>query len=182
MGIIGLKWIQRRAIVTDRWNDYLFVFHEQGGSPMNSLLRLGFIALAMGAMLQARADSLASSASSAGSESSGSVSDSVHSSSNSSSKKDKVANRDYHVVDVAALPGRAGMARVTMQADDADWRVMLDLPQTVVDREKLRNGAMVHAQERVYGIEFEHGDTREGFFLALNDNWTDELAARKVSL
>jgi hypothetical protein len=86
------------------------------------------------------------------------------------------------VIDVATAQGRAGMARVTMQADDSDWQVMLDLPQAVVDREQLRIGNQVHAQERVYGIEFEHGDTRAAFFLALNDNWSDELAAHKVSL
>ena len=152
---------------------------------MTSLLRLTFIAVAISATLHARADSIASSASSAGSDSSGSVSDSIHGSSNSSSnssKGDKVADRDYHVVDVAALPQRPGMARVTLQATDSGWRVMVDLPQAIVDREFLRNGALVHAQQRVYGIEFEHGDTRQAFFLALTDDWLAELAARKVSL
>ena len=149
---------------------------------MKSLLRLTFIALAISTTLHARADSFASSASSAGSESSGSVSDSVHSSSNSSSNNNKVADRDYHVIDVAKVPERAGMARVTMQANDSDWHVMLDLPQAIVDKEQLRNGDPVHAQKRAYGIAFEHGDTRTAFFLALNDNWTDELAAHKVSL
>ena len=83
---------------------------------------------------------------------------------------------------VAKAPQREGMARVTMQANDTDLRVMVDLPQTVVDREQLRNGALVHAQQRAYGIAFEHGDTRAPFFLALNDEWIDELAAHKVSL
>jgi hypothetical protein len=152
---------------------------------MTSLLRITFIALAITAALNAQADSIASSASSAGSDSSGSVSDSIHGSSNSSSnssKDNKVADRDYHVVDVAQAPQKAGIARVTLQANDSDWRVMVDLPQTVVDREQLTNGALVHAQQRVYGIAFEHGDTRQAFFLALNDNWANEFAARKVSL
>jgi len=150
---------------------------------MASLLRLTFIALAISATLNAQADSIASSASSAGSDSSGSVSDSIHGSSNSSSSKDnKVADRDYHVVDVAQAPQKPGMARVTMQANDSDWRVMLDVPQAVVDREQLSNGAQIHAQQRVYGIAFEHGETRQAFFLALNDNWANEFDARKVSL
>ena len=149
---------------------------------MNSTVRLTLLAVAVSAALQANADSFVSSASSAGSDSSGSISNSVHSSSNSSSKNDKVADRDYRVVDVASAADRAGFARVTMQASDSDWRVMLDLPQALVDREQLRNGDLVHAQQRVYGIEFEHGATREAFFLALNDDWIDELASHKVSL
>ncbi len=149
---------------------------------MTSLRRVIFIALTLGAAHYAQADSIASSASSAGSASSGSISDSIHGSSNSSSKGDKVADRDYHIVDVAEAPERPGIARVTLQANDNDWRVMVDLPQAVVDKEKLRNGDAIHAQQRVYGIEFDHGDTRQAFFLALNDNWHNELAARKVSL
>jgi len=152
---------------------------------MTSLLRLTFIACALSAMLNAHADSIASSASSAGSDSSGSVSDSIHGSSNSSSnssKNDKVADRDYHVVDVAQLPNRPGMARVTMAANDDGWQMMLDVPQTVVDREQLRNGVLVYAQQREYGIEFEHGASHQGFFLALYDDWKDQLAPRKVSL
>jgi len=152
---------------------------------MTSLLRLTIVALSMSAALHAQADSIASSASSAGSDVSGSVSDSIHGSSNSSgssSKNDKVAGRDYHVVDVARTPDRPGLARVTLQANDADWQMTLDLPQAIVDREQLGSGALVHTRQRIYGIEFEHADTRQAFFLALNDDWTDELAARKVSL
>jgi len=148
---------------------------------MTSLLRISLIVLAIGTTLHAQADSLASSASSAGSDSSGSVSDSVSSSSNSSKDK-KVADRDYHVVNVAQAPQKPGMARVTMQANESDLLVMVDLPQTTVDREQLKNGDPVHAQQRAYGIAFEHGDTRNAFFLALNDDWVDELAAHKVSL
>jgi len=152
---------------------------------MTTLLRLSVAALTIAAALNAQADSIASSASSAGSDSSGSVSDSIHGSSDSSSnssKDNKVANRDYHVVDVAQAPQKPGMARITMAANDNDWRVMLDVPQAVVDREQLKSGAAVHAQQREYGIAFEHGDTRQAFFLALNDDWTNEFAARKVSL
>ena len=157
---------------------------------MISLLRLTFIALAVSATINAQADSFASSASSAGSASSGSISDSIHGSSNSSSKNDKVADRDYHIVDVAEAPHHAGMARITLQANDSDYRVMLDLPLALVAKEQLHNGALVHAQQREYGIEFEHGEeigsasvrAGQAFFLAINDDWMDELAARKVTL
>lgn len=152
---------------------------------MTKLLRLTLAAATISATLHAHADSIASSASSAGSDVSGSVSDSIHGSSNSStssSKDNKVADRDYHIVDVAMLPGRPGMARLTLQANDSDWRVMVDLPQAVADKEQLRTGALVHAQQRVYGIEFDHGDTRRAFFLALNDDWIGELPARKVTI
>jgi hypothetical protein len=152
---------------------------------MTTIFRLTVVALALSATLQAQADSIASSASSAGSDVSGSVSDSIHGSSNSSSnsgKDKKVADRDYHIIHVAAAPDRPGLARVTLQANDADWQVMVDLPQAIVDREQLRTGALVHAQQRVYGIEFEHTETRQPFFLALNDNWLSELAAHKVSI
>ncbi len=147
---------------------------------MISSLRIACVVLALGTTLQAHADSLASSASSAGSDSSGSVSDSVSASSNSSKNK-KVADRDYHIVDVAKATQRPGMARVTMQANDSDLQVMLNLPQAVVEREQLRNGDLVHTRQRVYGIAFEHG-TGTAFFLALNDDWVDELTAHKVSL
>ena len=149
---------------------------------MKTLIRLTAIALALSTSLYAQADSSTSSASSAGSESSGSVSDSVHSSSTSSSTAAKVADRDYHIVNVAKVTDKAGMARVTLQANDADLRVMLDIPLATVDKEQLRKGDSVHAQDRVYGIEFEHGDTRAAFYLALNDTWIDDLAAHKVSL
>lgn len=152
---------------------------------MKPLLRLSLLSLAISAALNAHADSVASSASSAGSDVSGSVSDSIHGSSNSSSnssKDNKVADRDYHVVDVAQAPGKPGMARVTMQAADDNWQMALDVPQALVDREGLHAGAAVHAQQRVYGIEFEHAESHQGFFLALYDDWKDQMASRKVEI
>ncbi|HEY8026261.1 MAG TPA: hypothetical protein VIF60_16975 [Burkholderiaceae bacterium] len=146
---------------------------------MTPLLRFACIAVALSASLHARADSFASSASSAGSASSGSISDSLHHSSNSSSDG-KVADRDFHVIDVAMVPEKAGVARITLQANDTAERVMLDVPQAVIDKERLHKGDAVHTQQRVYGIAFEHGDTHAAFFLALNDDWYDELSAHKV--
>lgn len=149
---------------------------------MSFPFRLAVLAAAASLSLHAQADSFTSSASSAGSASSGSVSDSLRGSSNSSTGGNKTADGDYRVIEVAKTPDRAGFARVTMQADDPQQRVVLDLPQAIVDRQSLGRGDTVHLQNRVYGLEFARGDTREAFFLVLSDDWHDELAARPVTL
>jgi hypothetical protein len=145
-------------------------------------IRLTGLAVAMGLSLHAHADSFTSTASSAGSASSGSVSASLRGSSNSSTGGDKTADADYRIIEVAAAPERAGFARLTMQADDPQQRIVLDLPQAVVQQQRLAPGGLVHAQHRVYGLEFARGDTREAFYLVLADDWYDELAARPVRL
>ena len=147
---------------------------------IRSLQHLG-LAAALGLLsLQASADSSTSSASSAGSASSGSVSDSFRGSSNSSTGGDKTADGDYRIIEVAAAPERTGFARLTLQADDPEQRIVLDLPQAIVAKQALARGAMVQARNRVYGFEFARGDTREAFYLVLADAWHDELAARPV--
>lgn len=147
-------------------------------------LRLGTVALSLAAALPALADSLASSASSAGSASSASLSDSLHASSNSSRRDDQVADGEYRIVEVAALPGRTGMLRLTLQpvatpaADDGLW---LDLPRQALGARPLAPGDTVSAKHRAYGIEFARTDKREPFFLALADDWMRELQARPVT-
>jgi hypothetical protein len=145
-------------------------------------LRLSLFALACSLTWTAHAESFASSASSAGSASSGSISDSLHSSSGSSKDNNKTAQGDYHIIEMAKLAERPGIARITMQASDTDQRIELDLPQAIVDKRGLARGDLVHAQPRVYGIEFAHGEAHEVFFLALTDTWYKELGARKVTL
>lgn len=141
------------------------------------------LAAALTVACNANADSFVSSASSAGSQSSGSISDSLKGSSNSSSRdNNKVANGPYRIIDVAALPGRDGMTRLTLQADAAQASVVLDLPQAALDKQQLAQGDVVHAQNRAYGIEFSRNDTRAAFFLVLADDWYGELATRPVSL
>lgn len=148
--------------------------------PLN--LRVACVAMALGATLQVRADPFTSSASSAGSASSGSVSGSLRGSSDSSTGVTKNADGDYRVIEVAALPDRAGIARMTLQADDPQQRIVLDLPQTIVDAQRLGRDGLVHAQRREYGFEFARGDTREAFYLVLADAWYEELAASPVRL
>jgi hypothetical protein len=43
-------------------------------------------------------------------------------------------------------------------------------------------GHVVTAQNRPYGIEFASALTRQAFFLALNDAWTQDLKTAVVSL
>nr|WP_113865847.1 hypothetical protein [Brenneria salicis]NMN90777.1 hypothetical protein [Brenneria salicis ATCC 15712 = DSM 30166]RBP63496.1 hypothetical protein DES54_1119 [Brenneria salicis ATCC 15712 = DSM 30166]RLM30927.1 hypothetical protein BHG07_07725 [Brenneria salicis ATCC 15712 = DSM 30166] len=139
---------------------------------------------AIGASFHAQAEifaSSASSASSAGSASSGSVSDSLSGSSDSSKDNEKTAGGNYRIIDVADAPNRTGFRRVTLQGDDTRRSLVLDLPLAVLDKQGLEAGDMVLAQQRVYGLEFARGDTREAFYLVLADNWHDDLAARAVT-
>ena len=134
------------------------------------------------ATAQVHADSVASSASSAGSASSGSVSDSFRGSSNSSSGNDRHADGDYRIIELAAAPDRPGVARITLRGDAPTARIVLDLPQAIVDQQRLGRGDMVHAQQRAYGYEFARGDTHAAFYLVLADEWAGELAAHPVPL
>ncbi len=145
-------------------------------------LRFACFAVITGVAFHAHAESFASSASSAGSASSGSVSDSLHDSSDSSSKDEKRADGDYRIIDVAEAPNRGDFRRITMQADVSQQRIVLDLPATILDKQGLGRGDLVHAQHRVYGLEFARSDTREAFYLVLADKWHEELAPRIVDL
>ncbi|MFC0169024.1 hypothetical protein ACFFKC_13145 [Pseudoduganella danionis] len=131
----------------------------------------------------AQADSSVSSASSAGSASSGSVSDSLSSSSNSSGgNQRKVADGNYHIIDIAAMPGHADRTRLTLQGEQPDQQVVLDLPHSTFAAQHLGRGDRMYAQNRVYGIEFGRSDQRQPFYLVLADAWYGELASRPVSL
>lgn len=152
-----------------------------------TIARQLFIAalLATGVAGQAQADSFASSASSAGSASSGSISTSLNGSSNSSTRNDKIANgawRIDRVEPLAQAPGRPQMVRLSMQAEQLDQQLTLDLPLTVFNQQNLGQGDLVDVQKRDYGFQFARNDTRSAFFLVLADDWHDELAARPVTL
>jgi hypothetical protein len=148
---------------------------------ISTILRGVLVAATLGLAMQAHADST-SSASSAGSASSGSVSDSLAGSSNSSKGDNRRADGNYQIIDIDHTPGRAGSTRVAMQAGDPQQRIVLDLPEEVFAKQGLARGDFVHAQNRSYGLEFARADTREAFFLVLEDAVYKELAARKVTL
>ncbi|MCA1854742.1 hypothetical protein LE190_02205 [Massilia oculi] len=133
------------------------------------------------------ATSSASSASSAGSASSGSVSDSIGASSNSSGGERKVAAGDYRVIDLAQAPAKADTTRLTLRAVAADAagaarEFTLDVPNRALAERGLGKGELVRVNERAYGFEFAHADTRRAFFLALQDDWYRDLASRKVTI
>jgi hypothetical protein len=147
---------------------------------------LGTAALSLGAAFAAHSESFASSASSAGSASVGSSSDSIKQSSNSSSGDKKVADGDYQVLEVTALADRPGMVRLRLQQAKATGGAteagafLLDLPQKALGTRGLATGEVVSVRNRDYGVEFARAQTREAFFLVLNDDWRNELDPHAV--
>lgn len=152
---------------------------------LTSVLRL---AAAVGFGLTAlSAQAGSSSASSASSESIGSVSTSIGKSSDSSSAKDKVAQGQYKVIDMAEVAQQPGMLRVRLQplaaAQTEDF--YLTLPRQAAERGQLAEGQVVEAQYRPFGLTFAALDTAgkaNPFFLVLDDAWHRELESRPVVL
>jgi hypothetical protein len=147
-----------------------------------TIFKAAGVAAAATFALNAQADSFASSASSAGSASSGSISTSLNGSSNSSSGDKKTAGGPYHIIQMAAAPGKADTTRLTMEHDASKQLLVLDLPAAIAAKEGLELGGVVLTQPRSYGFEFAHADRQKPFFLVLEDDWHSELAARPVSL
>jgi type IV secretory pathway TrbL component len=138
--------------------------------------------LAAACAAPAFAGSLASSASSAGSESSGSISDSIGGSSNSSSKDKRVAAGEYRVIDIAQAPGKANATRMTLRAAAGAQEFTLDVPNRALAQRGVKTGELVRVNERVYGYEFAYADSKQAFFLALQDDWYRELGSRQVTI
>ena len=92
--------------------------------------------------------------------------DSLNGSSNSShGDKRKVADGEYRIIQIAATPDRADRTRITMQANDPQQRIVLDLPQITFDKQQLVVGDAMYAQNRAYGIEFGRSDKHQPFYL-----------------
>ena len=145
---------------------------------------LAIAALAAACAIPAHADSVASSASSAGSASSASISDSIGGSSNSSNRDRRVTAGDYKVIDIAQAPGKAESTRLTLRpvAGTPAQEFTLDVPNRALAARTVGAGAIVHVNERVYGYEFAYADTKQPFFLALQDEWYRELGSRQVTI
>jgi type IV secretory pathway TrbL component len=150
--------------------------------PLRRALSLAALAAACAAPVHA--DSIASSASSAGSASSGSISDSIGGSSNSSKGDKRVAAGDYRVIDVAQAPAKADTTRLTLRAvaAGATREFTLDVPDRALAARRIGAGEIVQVRDRVYGFEFAHADTRQPFFLAVQDDWYRELGSRQVTI
>lgn len=150
--------------------------------PLNALRSTAAGLLLALPAVQAGAESVASSASSAGSAASGSLSDSLHGSSNSSSRQTAAAG-PYRVIEVAALPGRPGLLRLTLQPLAAGAGLLwLDLPQPVWQQQGLERGDLIAATPRPYGLAIARAGSALPFYLLLADAWRDDLAARALTL
>lgn len=137
------------------------------------------------AALSAQAGS--SSAASAASDSVGSSSTSIQKSSDSSSAKDKVAQGEYKIADMAEIAQQPNMIRVRLQAlaSDQTREFFLILPRQAAERGQLAAGQTIQVEQRPYGLAFAAYDTAGGrspFFLVLYDDWHRELESRPVVL
>ena len=129
------------------------------------------------------ASSTSSLASEGSSASVGSLSTSVQKSSQSSTGGDKVADGDYRVIEVATVQGDAGRVRVTLQAvNGRDGEFQLILHPDVLQQGRLALGAVITARQQAYGLQFAAGTPREPFFLALRDEWYQDLQTQAVKL
>ena len=132
------------------------------------------------------ASSTASSASDSASSATSSASDSLKTSSNGSSKATTaVTDGDYKVIEVAAVTERPGTVRMKLQAvadPSPDSEFFLYLPQQIFDKSPLGAGQIVAARQRPYGVEFARGDTRQAFFLVLDDAAYRDLKSNAVVL
>lgn len=150
------------------------------------VLRAALAAACLVPALPALAASSASSASSeAGSASVGSISTSIEGSSNSSSGDRKTAAGDYRVTEVAAVEHRPGDLRLTLQAvpgGGGAGEFYLYVPRQTVQAHDLAPGAIVHAADRPYGMQFALGTPQRAFFLAVEDTWLRELRTTPVAL
>jgi hypothetical protein len=140
----------------------------------------GIALLCLAVTAPCAADSLASSASSAGSASSGSLSDS----SGASSPKDKVAQGDYRVVEIAAVAERPGLMRLTMQATTEQGQPFsLDLRLQAVEQHRLAVGDVLSARHRPYGLAFTRSaENAAPIILVLATEWQRELEPQAVTL
>jgi hypothetical protein len=126
------------------------------------------------------ASSVASSASQSVGASIGSFSGSLKGSSNSSSPAAEVAAGDYQVVAIALVDDGREHMLLTLRAAATQGEIVLELPRQAVEQGRLAPGGRVMARARPYGVEFASGETREAFFLLLDDDWYAELSLRAL--
>ena len=136
----------------------------------------------------ALADSFTASSAAGGSSASSAASSASESSDTSSdSSKAAVAALDgpYRVVELAPVPQRPGTVRVTLApiaAGTAGEPVRLLLPARALERGGVGAGDTVTASRRPYGVELARADSKQAFFLVLDDGWQRELRSNPVSL
>lgn len=156
-------------------------------TPSLSLACAGLLLLAAASAPALAESSVASSASQSLSTSVGSASTSIQKSSDSSSKDERVAQGDYKVIEMAEVAEQPGLLRVRLQAavpatTGKAGEFFLLLPRQAAENGRLAEGKLVTAQTRPYGLEFAATETRQAFFLVLDDDWHRELQSRPVVL
>lgn len=147
------------------------------------LAAAAIVALALGAAWPAAATVTASSAVSDSVDvSARSITNSLKRSSDSSSGR-PVAQGDYRVTQVAVLAPE--LQEVTLQAvpgTGARGELVLHMPTRAVQAGGVAVGEVVAARQRPYGYELARADTRQAFFLLLDDPWYKELQSVLVRL
>lgn len=133
---------------------------------------------------QASADSLVASSASLTSSASitaSSASDSIKASSNSSKQGNTARAGDYRIEQVTRDEA-SGRVRLALQpvGDASREGFVLALPERAFELQALARGDALAVRERPYGLEIARGDTKQAFFLVLDDQWHRELDARPV--
>lgn len=111
-----------------------------------------------------------------------SITNSLKRSSDSSSGR-PVAQGDYRVTQVASVAPE--LQEVTLQAvpgTGARGELVLHMPTRAVQAGGVAVGEVVAARQRPYGYELTRADTKQAFFLLLDDPWYKELQSVLVRL
>ena len=112
-------------------------------------------------------------------------SNAISGSSNSvSSRKAQVAQGEYRVADVRAVPERE-QRRVALEPlrveDPAAAAWQLTLPRQVAEGAGLAPGAVLTVAQHPYGVSVARAGEARPFYLVLHDAWAEGLAARPVA-
>jgi hypothetical protein len=95
-----------------------------------------------------------------------------------------VLDGEYRVSAVDGVDGKPDMLRLTMAPvapTDGDEGFRLELPQGVLVTRPLIVGDRVDVRHRPYGLQFARADTRQPFFLVVDDDWHRDLQTRVLS-
>jgi hypothetical protein len=71
---------------------------------------------------------------------------------------------------------------MTLRAAAGAQEFTLDVPNRALAQRGVKTGELVRVNERVYGYEFAYADSKQAFFLALQDDWYRELGSRQVTI
>lgn len=112
----------------------------------------------------------------------GSASDSLVGSSRSSAGRTQSAAGEYRVA--AVVDATAARVRLLLEPLDAarDGGYALELPRRTAEQHGVAAGTRVSALARPWGLEYQRSDTHTAFYLVVDDDWSDALAVRPVTM